>query len=276
MSGLKIIKATYGYGLNTVDVTPTVNSYINGGILNVKVNSDLLKQANIPDPAPNEKKTLTITYTINDGEVNTKQANEGNVINIVAPATSSEGLVILKAQYGKGAENGYVDVTNAVKSLVKNGSIHLKVTPENLGITYNKPTNGSPPDLVVEYTINGSLNTASIPDGETFSLSAPPQSGSTIASSSTSYNVTGDVFTFLTSMFGSVLYSFGTWLCAFAWYDLFSMNYGQTISYIAFVFGFLSSYPGLFLLMIFIFFRRVFMTTDLKFIMEPLAINTSI
>jgi len=82
------------------------------------------------------------------------------------------GIKITKAQYGAGSTT--VDVTKAVMSNMKDGSITLVVTPDALNVT--DPAPGQQKALNVTYVINGgSSMSQTIKDGEMLMISAPPE-----------------------------------------------------------------------------------------------------
>lgn len=166
-TGLFISKASYGSGIQTVDVTTAVTSHIQDGKLNLVVSPSAL---NVEDPAPGVIKTLTVTYTINNGSSMTMSQTDGNVININAPpAQEATGLVIEKAEYGYAGN--MTDVTNAIQSQVSNGGINITVGPKSAGIPDPNPSKQK--SLTVTYTINGAHNTDTIVDGKAFKVYAP-------------------------------------------------------------------------------------------------------
>jgi len=166
-SGIKITKAEYGAGSKMVDVRSAVSQNIRDGELNLVVSPDSL---GISDPAPGQTKQLTLSYTINNGDINTKSAYDNEVIRISAPSEKiASGLDITKAEYGY--PGNMTNVTNAVREYVKDGNISLKVSPSALGIPDPNPNKQKM--LEVQYTLNGSKNSGTFKDGETFSISAP-------------------------------------------------------------------------------------------------------
>jgi len=171
-TGISIKKATYGVGSTTVDATAGVTSQDKDGIINFSVSASSL---GVEDPAPGQVKTLNVSYTINNGNVNTSSVKDGNALYIDAPpARTANGLQITKAQYGYAGN--YADVTNAVQDQVSNGSINMTVGYKAVGIP--DPNPNKPKDLQVEYTINGAKGSQNVADGSKFSLSAPPLVGS--------------------------------------------------------------------------------------------------
>lgn len=171
-TGIKITNATYGVGSNTVDVKASVISHIKEGELNLIVSSDSL---GVDDPAPGQTKQLTVSYTINNGSVNTKSAYDNEAIIISAPPERvASGLDIVKAHYGYAGN--MTDVTDAVRNYIRDGLIKLKVSPDAVGLPDPNPNKQKV--LEVDYTLNGSKNSESIKDNQFFSVSAPPATNS--------------------------------------------------------------------------------------------------
>jgi hypothetical protein len=167
-TGIKITKATYGVGSNTVDVKAAVSSNIKEGELNLVVSPDSL---GVEDPAPGQTKQITVSYTINNGDVNTKSAYDNEAIIVNAPSERlASGLDIVKASYGYAGN--MTDVTDAIRNYIRDGLIKLKVSPTSMGIPDPNPNKQKV--LEVDYTLNGAKNSESIKDNSTFSVSAPP------------------------------------------------------------------------------------------------------
>lgn len=168
MSGIKITKALYGTGSQTVDVATAVTSNIKDGVLNLVVTPDAL---NIPDPAPGQQKTLNVSYTINNGKTMTQSVVDNGVLMISAPPERlATGLLITKAQYGY--TGNFTDVTDAIQKQVKDGSINITVGYKAAGIPDPNPNQQK--SLEVDYTLNGASNSVTLKDGQTFNVSAPP------------------------------------------------------------------------------------------------------
>ena len=166
-TGVKIQSAKYGVGTNTVDVTKAVSAQLRDGRLNFVVTPSAL---NVDDPAPGQLKTLTVTYSINNGASNTATAVDGDSIDIDAPpARLASGLQIKKAQYGY--DKSYTDVTSAVRTYLNDGSINLTVSPSSLGIPDPNPQKVK--YLMVDYTINDEPGSKKIQDGQKFQIHAP-------------------------------------------------------------------------------------------------------
>lgn len=223
-TGIKITKADYGAGSTLVDVRSAVSSHVQNGELNLVVSPDSL---GITDPAPGQTKQLTVVYTINNGDPNTKAAYDDEVIQVSAPSeTIASGLDIKKASYGY--PGNMTDVTNAVRTYAKEGSISLKVSPSAIGLPDPNPNKQKV--LEVDYTLNGAKNSASFKDGETFSISAPT------ATKTPEGPGIGEVFG--KSIMWVLAFGF-YFICIFAAY-----NYGLLFSkWVAYFFGALSLIP---------------------------------
>lgn len=177
-TGISIKSATYGTASKTVDATSGVTNHDNDGTINFSVSASSL---NVEDPAPGQVKTLNVSYTINNGKVNTLSVKDGNTLHIEAPPQrTADGLQITKAQYGY--TGNYTDVTNAVQDSVSNGSIDLTVGFKQVGIPDPNPNKQK--SLIVEYTINGAKGSQTVNDGAKFTLSAPPVSSTSSPSAS--------------------------------------------------------------------------------------------
>lgn len=168
-TGINIKSASYGVGSTNVDVTSEVSSKILDGALNLPVTASAL---GVDDPAPGQLKTLTIQYSINDGNINSIVEKDGGTAIISAPSERvASGLQITKAEYGY--PGNYQDVTDAVQNYLKSdGSVNFKVGFKEVGLPDPNPAKQK--QLNVEYTVNGSKNTKTLKDGETWKMSAPP------------------------------------------------------------------------------------------------------
>ena len=249
-TGVKIQSATYGLGTTkSVDVTGAVSSQVVDGKLHFVVTPTAL---NVQDPAPGQSKTLSVNYTINGGQSNTVTAVDGETIDIDAPpARIASGLQIVKAQYGY--DKNYQDVTEAVRSYLKDGSINVTVNPKNMGIPDPNPQKAK--QLKVDVKINGNPSSHTIKDGQAFKLNAPP-----INTTSSESTPTQNVM----SLIGSIVGYFGYFVMLFVLFSVTieSALYGETlftggkliIGFMAFVsFG---VFP-IFILPFFMFFSRL-------------------
>jgi hypothetical protein len=169
MSGIKILKASYGTGTNNVDVTTAVSSHIKDGYLNLVVSPDSL---NVTDPAPGQMKILDVSFTINNGRTMGEMVKDNEVLRIGAPAVpTASGLQITKAEYGY--VGNFTDVTDAIQNHVRNGSIKIKVSPSTAGIPDPNPNKQK--TLSVDYELNGAKNSVDVVDGKMLDISAPPE-----------------------------------------------------------------------------------------------------
>ena len=84
-SGLKIVKAEYGYEGNFADVTSAVKTYVDNGTINMKVSPSAV---GIPDPNPNKQKVLNVDVTINE-EPSSYTIEDGKTFSISAPALNT-------------------------------------------------------------------------------------------------------------------------------------------------------------------------------------------
>lgn len=226
MSGIKITKAIYGTGTKTVDVTAGVSTHIRDGTLSLVVSADAL---NIPDPVPGQQKILNVEYTINNGKPNAQMVKDNEMLMISAPSEiKAVGLQITKAEYGYAGN--FTDVTDAIQTHVRNGSINIKVGPDTAGIPDPNPNKQK--SLEVEYTINGSKNMMSLTDGKQFMLSAPP-----MESSGGSDQSVGTMIGY--AILWALIYSLHA-ISVFA-----SYHYGKLFNqYVGYFFGGISLVPG--------------------------------
>jgi hypothetical protein len=209
MSGIVVVNATYGAGSTTTDVTKTVSSMIKDGVLSVPAVSPAV--LNVTDPLPGQPKVLRISYTINGGAGLMTAVNDGQSFYIDAPPQrTASGLEITKAEYG--VDGNMNDVTDAVISHVKNGSIDIVVGFKKLGVPDPNPNKVK--QFEIEYKINGATNKTTLKDGDRFKESAPAVDGSitgTPAQAVTS--AMGMVWTNIMRFFSFFLYSLSFFTC---------------------------------------------------------------
>jgi hypothetical protein len=167
-TGLTIESALYGAGSSTVDVKSAVISHVKDGEIQLTVSPTSL---GVTDPS-GQPNTLTVNYSINGGKSNTTAIKDGQVLKIAAPPLrEATGLVVTKAEYGY--VGNWQDVTDAVISLISDGSLSIKeLSHSSVGLPDPNPQKLK--TLKIEYTLNGSPNSEEINDGESFSISAPP------------------------------------------------------------------------------------------------------
>jgi hypothetical protein len=252
MSGIKIIKATYGTGTTTVDVTKTVASRVKDGMLNLTVTPDSL---NVTDPAPGQLKTLDVSYTINDGSTMGQMVKDNELLMISAPPErQATGLQIIKAEYGYAGN--FTDVTDAIQNHVRNGSIKIKVGPSTAGIPDPNPNKQK--TLAVSYEINGAPNTVQITDGKMLDISAPPVEG--VDNKNPSQHAI--------SVFGMIYMSIGKFLAMFLYtlsiYACMDLSVSTGFPELALgAIGVVLPYVAFWGLPWILFFRRLIYTTDL-------------
>ncbi len=252
MSGIKILKASYGVGSTTVDVTKAVSSNIKDGLLNLAVSPDSL---NVTDPAPGQLKSLDVTYTINNGSTMSEIIKDNEMLMISAPPErKATGLQIIKAEYGYAGN--YTDVTDAIQNLVKDGNINIKVSPSAVGIPDPNPNKQK--TLEVQAEINGAPQVFQVVDGKTFKVSAPPEDlPDNKNPSQHAMSIFGMVYMGIGKFLAMFLYVLSIYACmdlsvptGFPGLALGAL--GVVLPYVAFW-----GLPWL------IFFRRLFYTTDL-------------
>jgi hypothetical protein len=204
-TGISILNAKYGTSSSNVDVTKTVSSFISNGVLSIpSVSASAL---NITDPSPGQPKTLTVSYTINSGTKQTEQIKDNDSFLLNAPPqTKSDGLQIIKAEYGYAGN--MQDVTDAIQNYVSNGNINITVGFKTVGLPDPNPAKKK--YLEVEYTINGSKNTKKIDDGSPLKISAPPVTAP--SNTTPSQNVGG----LMGILFKNIAYFFGIFLHSFS------------------------------------------------------------
>lgn len=251
MSGIKILNAVYGNGSKTVDVTGAVASHIRDGEVNLTVTPDSL---GVENPSPGSYNKLTVTYTINNGDKNTASVDDDGVLMISAPPERKAiGLQIDNAEYGY--TGNFTDVTDALKSLIENGSINIKVSPSAVGLPDPNPNKQK--QLNVTYSLNGAKNTQTIKDNSYFKISAPA------VETSSSAPMTDNVGSFFGSLFKSAWYFAGAFLYVLSIYSAYdfgiSVGFAMPMAVLAVVLPFISFWG----IPIIVFIRRLFITTDL-------------
>lgn len=252
MSGIKILKATYGIGSTTVDVTKGVASHIKDGVLNLTVTPDSL---NVTDPAPGQLKSLDVSYTINNGSSMSQLIKDNEVLMISAPPErKATGLQITKAEYGYAGN--FVDVTDAIQNHIRNGSIKIKVSPSTAGVPDPNPNKLK--TLSVQYEINGSPNSIDVDDGKTLNISAPPEE---LADNKTPTQHAMSIFSMVYMAVGKFLAMFLYTLSVYACMELSVTTGFPELALMAL--GIVLPYVAFWGLPWVIFFRRLIYTTDL-------------
>jgi DUF3011 family protein/DnaJ-like protein len=158
---LQILRAVYGAGNRSSDVTARLNSQIQGDQLNLQVTNDTMGG----DPSVGRNKTLTVQYAYN-GREGRAAINEGDYIRLPEGSATYQGnLQILRAVYGAG--NRLSDVTNRLNSQIRDNQLSLQVTNDTMG---GDPSPNQVKTLTVQYTYNGSSAQAIVNEGNYLSL----------------------------------------------------------------------------------------------------------
>lgn len=147
VNGCQLVRAIWGAGNRSADVTQIVQSMAQGNQLNFKVNNTNLGG----DPAPDQKKTLRLTCQDWRGHANTHHYREGDYVNmqVVSPGYY-QGLRVLSASWGYG--NQTWNVTDRVNSMVNGNRLSFKVNTTNLG---GDPAQGHYKQLAMSWIYSG-------------------------------------------------------------------------------------------------------------------------
>jgi len=174
---LRIARAQYGAQSRFVDVTDQLNSQIQNDSLNLQVTNYAMGG----DPAPGERKVLTVFYIFN-GRNGRAFANEGEFLTLPRengdrdrdddayyhkywPGGSDSALQILQATWGE--RDRQVDVTRRVASMVQGNRLEMPVTNQFMG---GDPAYGSTKFLRVIYLWRGLRYEANATEGQTLSI----------------------------------------------------------------------------------------------------------
>jgi DnaJ-like protein len=130
--GGQLVAAEYGEGGHRVDVTNRVRSFMHDGVLRFEVTDQMLGV----DPARNHVKEIFIRIRHWDGKVEEFRFPEHARVNLeVDPDAGFEwhdrSLHIMRAYYG--GEGAFVNVTERVQSMVRDGHISVLVDNGNMG-----------------------------------------------------------------------------------------------------------------------------------------------
>jgi hypothetical protein len=158
---LEILSATYGAGVNVVDLTDRVKSLVRDNALAITIDTATLGQ----DPAPGQEKFIHIRYR-SAGRDQIAAARDFDAVRIprkagfsvadlavdrgAQPQATSQGLEILSATYGW--ENRVNDVRYRLQALVSNNRLSFKVANDLLG---GDPAVGKNKTLTVVYSWQG-------------------------------------------------------------------------------------------------------------------------
>ncbi len=163
-SALEITSAVYGVlpDGEKVDVTEKVSKRIKDGQLRLEIANTLLS-----DPAPQKSKTLLVKYKLGGQSLELK-VNEGDLLLIPVPKLQG-ALKIKKAEYGDHETGTVYDVTDDVRSRLKEGAIEMPVNNDLLG----DPASGVFKTLRVVYTIGDVELVKRVYEGGTLKLAEP-------------------------------------------------------------------------------------------------------
>lgn len=158
---LRILKAAYGAfptgEMTWSDVTAKVKSLVAGGTVEITAGNALAQG----DPAPDIPKELRVQYSLG-GQSVTVAADEGDSLTLPPSAT------VVRALYGEfPLTNAIVDVTGKVAALVKDG--RLDVAADN-ALAGGDPASRMPKELRVDYSLDGIVRHAIVPENETLTL----------------------------------------------------------------------------------------------------------
>ncbi len=151
---IKLVKAVYGAGDKTADVTETVQQKMSGApgvFLMVRVDNGTMGV----DPAKGAGKQLTLTYTV-DGVEKTEKFGEARFAVIMPAAAKSEEFKIVGAYYG--AKDKWNDVTEKVRKALDDNN-EINVDNEIFG---PDPLRGAGKNLVVIYSVKNDLKAVTI------------------------------------------------------------------------------------------------------------------
>lgn len=171
---LTVLKATYGTGDRTVDVTTILQNRVQGNSLQFDVPGTQLG-----DPAPGLLKELVVIYQY-AGQTREVRARDGQRLRApgdiavprppqpaAQPVPPPTGLKIVSAQYGAGSR--VMDVTALLTARVAADRLTVPVDNNNMG---GDPMRGADKVVNVTYEWNGQRYTASAKEGQTLRL--PP------------------------------------------------------------------------------------------------------
>jgi len=169
-----IVRAVWGAGVGSRDVTPKVQSMVQSGVLAFKVHDVTLGV----DPAVDTKKVLQSTCRDWRGRNSTRRYRDGDDVNIaVAPNDYYPGggwnhpnpgyrdLRIMNAFYGH--RDHIKDVTGQLNGMIAGGKLTLQVNNQTLG---GDPAPNLTKTLTIYYLASGRHFQRKWPEGATVSL----------------------------------------------------------------------------------------------------------
>lgn len=162
---LRVMRAQYGADFRYFDVTDRLNSLIQNDQLNLTIDNSTMDG----DPAPDQRKRLTVIYLF-DGRVYRAVVDEHGPLDLPeggAPLAEnpSAALEILHATYG--VEGQRVDVTDRVRAFVSGNRLEFQVSNGSLG---GDPAPGRHKQLRVVYRWRGVRYEAVAGEGSTLAI----------------------------------------------------------------------------------------------------------
>ena len=161
--GLTILRAEYGIGPRVRDVTRRLGLMVRGDALQVRVNNDNMGG----DPAEGQTKELEIWYLYNGRSAHTN-VREKDVLTLPIVGDAAyyqDHLRITRAQYG--ADYRFADVTSLLNSQLRNDTLQIRVTNDNMG---GDPAHDERKVLTVFYIYNGQQARAFVNENEVLTL----------------------------------------------------------------------------------------------------------
>lgn len=181
-NGLQITRAQFGADYRFADVTSQLNSQLQGGnSLSLRITNDAMGG----DPAPEERKVLTVFYIYN-GRSGRAFANENDVLILPVGTTTVRGdrddddddyyrrywpgrsateLRVLRASWGAGGQQR--DVTSQLNQQVQGNRLNVAVNDGSMG---GDPAPGAEKRLRVVYMFRGLRYETNVPEGGVLAL----------------------------------------------------------------------------------------------------------
>jgi hypothetical protein len=161
---IEITSATYGIleGGPNADVKELIVRRIKDGKVRIEIANDLFG-----DPAPNQGKKLKVGYKVDDVE-HSVTLPEGDLLLIPEPVLKGD-VQIIKAEYGDLETGSVYDVTDDVKSRLKDGVMEVEVSNDLFG----DPASGVFKQLRVVYKIGDVELVKRTYEGGTMKISLP-------------------------------------------------------------------------------------------------------
>lgn len=179
---LQITRAQYGAEFRFADVTSLLNSRIQNDSLNMRIDHNSMQA----DPAPGERKVLTVFYIyngqqarafVNDNDllslpVGTAQGGRGDrddddddYYHRFWPGRSMNELRVLQANWG--VEGRSRDVTGQLNGMVRGNQLNVAVNDGAMG---GDPAPGAQKRLRVIYMLRGLRYETNVPEGGSLTL----------------------------------------------------------------------------------------------------------